>query len=64
MGGNLLGVCKWTEDLCLWKKCPGGCLLPPLGYIHDHNIQIFSSLKPLGQSKTLCGASFGKGNES
>ena len=20
IGGNLLGVCKWTENLCLWKK--------------------------------------------
>ena len=31
----------------------GGCLHPPLGYIHvyDHNIQTSPSLKPLGQSK-------------
>ena len=31
----------------------GGCLSPPLGCIHvyDHNIQIYSSLKPLGQLK-------------
>ena len=27
-GGNLLGVCKWTEDLCLWKKCPQGVVCP------------------------------------
>ena len=50
--GDLLGVCKWTENLCL-EKCPqGACLPPPLGYMHiyDHNIQT-SSLKPLGQSK-------------
>ena len=34
------------------KISSGGCLSPPLGYIHvyDHNIQT-SSLKPLGQSK-------------
>ena len=52
-GGNLLGVCKWTENLCLWKKklTPGGCLPLPWGYIHvyDHNIQTSTSLKPLYQ---------------
>ena len=34
------------------KMSSGGCLPPPLGYIHvyDHNIQT-SSLKLLGQSK-------------
>ena len=39
----------------------GGCLPPPLGYIHvyGHSIQTSSSLKPLGQ--TLCGASLRKG---
>ena len=47
------------------KVSSGGCLPPPLGYIHvyDHNIQR-SSLKPHDQSsQTLCGASLGKGNE-
>ena len=51
-GGNLLGVCKWTEKLCLWKKMtPGGCLPLPWGYIHvyDYNIQTSTSLKPLYQ---------------
>ena len=35
------------------KKCPRGCLPLPRGYIHvyGHNIQTYSSLIPLGQSK-------------
>ena len=31
-GGNLLGVCKWTENLCLWKKFdPRRLSAPALG---------------------------------
>ena len=39
---DLLGVCKWTEDLCIWNKCPKGVDCPrPWACIHvyDHNIQ-------------------------
>ena len=49
------------------KMSSGGCLPPPLGYIHeyDHNIQTSSSLNHLAnQSQTLRGASLGKKNES
>ena len=39
----------------------GPCLPLPRGYI-DHNIQT-SSLKPLCQIQTLCGALLGRGNK-
>ena len=48
---------KWADgqNIYLSEKnlSQGGCLPQPRGYIHvyDHNIQISSSLKPLGQSK-------------
>ena len=52
---NLLGMSKWTGELCFYENIlgPVGCLPLPLSYIHvyDHNIQTTSSLKLLGQSK-------------
>ena len=31
-GGNLLGVCKWAENVCLWKKFdPRRLSAPALG---------------------------------
>ena len=50
---------KWANGQNIYvfekKLSSWGCLLLPCGYIHvyDHNIQMSSSLKPLGQSKTV-----------
>ena len=53
MGVNLREYANGQKIYVYGKKCPRGCLSPPLGYIHinDHNIHAYSSLKPLGQSK-------------
>ena len=55
MAKNLLGMSKWTEDLCLWKYFgPRGLSAPAPGLftcVWPFYIQTSSSLKSLGQSK-------------
>ena len=53
MGGNLLVVCKWTDDYFYEKQNdPRGLSAPAPGlHVYDHDIQTSSSIKPLDQIK-------------
>ena len=66
MRGNLLGIGKWTGDLCLGENFGPGAFMPlSRGYIHvyDHDIQT-SSLKSLGQLKpNFIGSIYSKGEQ-